>query len=211
LIRDLEPKVVSKVGPNEAYLQFIAADYAQQIATRTSQYIIDRGFTIQTIKAWGIRYDPEVPAIVIPIYDIKGQLVGLSRREVVPQSQPSKYMESVGFDKNQHLFGAHRHVPQGRVVIVEGPLDCIWLHQCGVTDAVALMGTYCSMAKQRLLARLGSHVVLALDNDAAGYSATLWLTEQLSAWFSVTVQRLPESVKDVQELSAIQVKLLFRW
>jgi 5S rRNA maturation endonuclease (ribonuclease M5) len=185
-------------------------DYSRQDASRTSRYILDRGFTPATIKAWGFRYDASVPAIVIPLLSRDGDLVGVCRREVVDGAQTRKYLYSPGFEKSKHLFGAQRYQNKnGYVVVVEGPLDCVWLHQCGITATVALLGASCSAAQVRLMATLGSRVILALDNDAAGYQAMANLEEQLEKWFSVARVELPPDVKDVQELSLTQVREIF--
>ena len=133
-------------------LKIFQDDYGQQDATKTSRYILDRGFTVATLKSWGVRYDASIPAIVLPIFSIDRKLVGVCRREVVEGAQPSKYMYSAGFEKSNHLFGAYKHKnTQGVIVVVEGILDCIWLHQNGVTSAVALLGVTCSEKQMRLM------------------------------------------------------------
>ncbi len=207
LLEQLDSVPPEKSGVN---IRVFRDDYDRQDASKTSRYILDRGFTVATLKAWGFRYDAGVPAIVIPIFSLSHELVGVCRREVVKNAQPRKYMYSDGFKKNQHLFGAYKHDdPQGHVVVVEGPLDCAWLHQCGVTSTVALLGANCSETQMKLMARLGSKVVLALDNDAAGYQATLQLEEQLERWFSIARVELPENVKDVQDLTQDEVTKIF--
>ncbi len=184
-------------------------DYNRQSATKTSRYIFDRGFTVDTLKSWGLRYDSEVPAIVIPMFSLDGELIGIARREVVDGAQPRKYMYSPGAQTDKHLFGANMHTfHSGRAVLVEGILDCIWLHQCGITDAVALLGSRCSLTQQRLLTRLGARVVLALDADAAGFRAAKSIESQLAPWFNVERVVVPEPYKDVQEMPEDQVKEL---
>lgn len=207
LLEDLDPVLINKEGVN---LHVFRDDYDRQNPKKTSRYILDRGFTPATLRSWEFRYDADVPAIVIPIFSLDHDLVGVCRREAVNGAQPRKYMYSDGFKKNQHLFGAYKHdAPNGHIVVVEGPLDCIWLHQCGVTSAVALLGANCSETQMKIMARLGSKVVLALDNDAAGYQAMIQLEEQLEKWFSVARVELPDEIKDVQDLSQEEVVEIF--
>ena len=183
-------------------------DLELQVSNRTSQYILDRGFTVPTIKAWQFRYDPQIPAIVIPMISLTNEIYGVARRECVPGAQPRKYMYSPGARTDKHLFGANMHSRSGRVVLVEGILDCVWLHQCGITDAVALLGVQISTTQQRLLASLGSSMVLALDSDSAGFEAARNLDEQLSPWFNVRRVEVPDPYKDVQDMPSVQVKEL---
>ncbi len=184
-------------------------DYNQQISDRTSSYIVERGFTRITLKKWGFRYDPVNLAIVIPVLNIAGtQLVGIIRRAVPGSSLPVKYFYSPGFNKSQHLFGANHHPKDGMVMLVEGSLDAVWLHQHGINQAVALLGVTCSPTQQKLLASLGDTVVLALDNDLAGRQATETLKKQLQKQFNVLTVCWPAGVKDPQELSSEEIGAL---
>ncbi len=188
-------------------------DYARQQTDRTSEFILKRGFTVQTLQAWGFRYDPVLRAVVIPVYDFGGQALVATIRRLVPPIKLGypKYLYSPGFARSRHLFAAYRHASEGgRVILVEGPLDAVWLHQQGFTEAVALLGVYCSQRQRQLLARLGRTVILALDNDAAGQEATERLVMQLGQAFNVAQVSLPAGVKDVQELGIEELRDTFK-
>lgn len=189
----------------------VKTDYESSDPTTTSAYFLERGFTPKLIKEWGIRYDRHARAIVIPVQDISGEnMMGLIRRMVppVPVGMP-KYRFTTGFDKSSHLFGAHRHPRDGRhTILVEGPLDALWLHQHGYTSAVSLMGAYCSDEQLRLLSSLSHGIVLSLDNDEAGRAATDRLIALLSKKFSVQLT-LEYGGKDVQELDAYKLAEVF--
>ena len=197
------------VEPQRKENSSIAIDYSQADQNRTSSYILGRGFTAATLRWWGIKYDPVLPAIVIPVYDWSGEeLVGTIRRLIPPYPRGlPKYLYSPDFQRSKHLFGAHLYRSErGMVTVVEGPLDAIWLHQNGYTDAVALLGSQCSEEQQRILARLGSRVRCVLDNDDAGREATELMQDRLKGRFFVTTVDLPTGVKDVQELGAGQLE-----
>ena len=183
------------------------ADYALMDSTTTSSYFLDRGFTTRTIKEWGIRYDRNLKAIVVPIHDFRGQLVGTIRRMVPPISTPTKYLYNKGFQRSRHLFGAFRHSRTGPTVVTEGPLDALWLHQLGYTTAVALMGSFCSNIQVDLLLRLSSSIIIALDGDDAGQQAVEKLLSQIKGKLVATPVQLPTG-KDVQDLDESELSSL---
>ena len=201
-------KVESTVSEVEKIAQ---ADYALTTNETTSSYFLDRGFTFDTIWKWGIRYDRNLPAIVLPVIDENNtRIVGLIRRLVppLPKGLP-KYLFTPGFEKSRFLFGANRHPRDGRMtIIVEGPLDALWLHQYGYSGAVALMGATCSKAQVKLLSKLGAGVILALDNDPAGNHAMSVIQSQLGKSFVVDVKQI-DKAKDVQELDKHELQRLF--
>ncbi len=187
-------------------------DYDRMDAKKTSSYILKRGFTPETLHKWGFRYDPTMKAIVIPVYDISGkELVGIVRRMVPPlRSGFPKYLFPEAFKKQSHLFGANQHKSSnGTVILVEGALDAIWLHQHGYTEAVALLGVTCSKIRERLLAQLGQTIVLALDNDTDGLLAMSRLVDQLGKSFTVMYTSIVGGQKDVQELNAEELAEVF--
>jgi DNA primase len=117
--------------------------------------------------------------IMFPIRDERGRMAGFGARILDPNDVP-KFLNSpqtVLFDKGHLLYGLDRARKQIRsldqVVIVEGYLDVIALHQAGYTNAVSPMGTALTEHQLYLLKRFTRRIVLALDPDAAGDKATL--------------------------------------
>jgi DNA primase len=124
-------------------------------------------------------YDRFRNRIMFPIRDERGRMTGFGARIVNPNDVP-KFLNSpqtVLFDKSHLLYGLDRAKKeirnQDQVVIVEGYLDVIALHQEGFSNAVSPMGTALSEYQLRMLKRFTKRIVLALDADAAGDKATL--------------------------------------
>ncbi len=124
-------------------------------------------------------YDRFRKRITFPIRDGMGRMTGFGARVLDPEDMP-KFINSpqtVLFDKGHLLYGLDQARKPIRaldqVVIVEGYLDVIVLHQAGFTNTVAPMGTALTEEQMRLLKRLTRRIVLALDADAAGEKATL--------------------------------------
>jgi DNA primase len=122
-------------------------------------------------------YDFYRDRIMFPIHDHSGQVRGYSARAVLADQTP-KYLnsgESFVFDKSSLLFGfyfgknAIRQAEQ--VIIVEGNIDVIMMHQFGFQHTVGTMGTALSDQSVRLLSNMTKNIFLALDSDASGKKA----------------------------------------
>ncbi len=114
--------------------------------------------------------------VLFPIRDAQGRVIGFGGR-VLDDSEP-KYLNSPQtplFDKGSVLYGIDLARPSiretGTAIIVEGYMDVILPHQCGVTNVVACMGTALSEAHIDLLKRITRTLILALDPDEAGIRA----------------------------------------
>lgn len=117
--------------------------------------------------------------IMIPIHDSTGNPIGFGARILNPNDVP-KFLNSpqtILFDKGKTLFGLNRAKSsireKNQSVIVEGYMDVIALHQAGFTNTVSPMGTALGTDQVKLLSRQSRNIVLALDADAAGDSATI--------------------------------------
>ncbi len=196
-ITDVLDRLKAKVYDRESEKtpNYYQQDYEQQDATKTSQYILDRGFTPSTLVKFGVRLDPVLRCLVIPIRDITGEIVGIVRREVPGYELPTrtKYFYSPGFNVADNLFGIDHHRPRGTSILVEGSLDVMRLHQYGYTNAVGLLGSFCSSSQRKLLAKLGHTVYVGLDNDEAGRTAAKRTIKDLSGQFVVKVIKWPEN------------------
>jgi DNA primase len=117
--------------------------------------------------------------ITIPIRDATGKLCGFGARIVDPNDVP-KFLNSpqtVLFDKGRLLYGLDRASrairAAGEAVIVEGYMDVMAAHQEGFENVISPMGTALTEAQFRMLKRYSKRIVLALDPDSAGDSATM--------------------------------------
>lgn len=122
-------------------------------------------------------YDFFRDRIMFPIHDHSGHIKGYSAR-ALREGQNPKYLnssESFAFDKSSILFGFYfakssiRSLDQ--VLIVEGNMDVIMMHQYGFKQTVGTMGTALSKHAVRLLSNMTKNVYLAMDTDAAGVEA----------------------------------------
>jgi DNA primase len=164
--------------------------YQRGVAPR---YMLRRGFTLETMRKWDVGWDQENKAVVLPVFD-DGKLIGLIQRRL--NREPKYYYE--GFRKNCVLFGME-HIPAdiSEVTLVEGPLDAIWLDQCGY-PAIASLGASLSDDQAEILYRRFHSVTIAYDADGAGRRGTASAIDKLSRLY-ITVLAIPPGKKDVQE------------
>ena len=144
-------------------------------------------------------YDAFRKRLVFPIQSPSGRVVGFGGRALSDEDQP-KYLnspESPIYRKSQVLYGLYQARDalrqQGRVLVVEGYMDLLGLHEQGIHGAVALCGTALTREQARLLARYGQQAFLVYDSDQAGVRATWRAIEPLvEAGLWTRIVRLPE-------------------
>ncbi len=144
-------------------------------------------------------YDRFRGRVIFPIRDGRGQAVGLAGRSL--DGHEPKYLnspESAIYHKGRVLFGLHQAKEglrrTGRVLLVEGYLDVITLHQAGIDYAVAASGTALGDGQLEMLFRAAAEVVLCFDGDDAGRNA---------AWRAV--QMAPEHLREGRLLRVLFV------
>ncbi|MDO5539150.1 MAG: DNA primase [Eubacteriales bacterium] len=121
-------------------------------------------------------YDKFWNRVIFPIMDVNGKVIGFGGR-VMGDGKP-KYLnspETVVFDKSRNLYGLHfaRTSRKKQLLICEGYMDVISLHQAGFTNAVASLGTALTSQHASLIKRYTDEVILTYDSDEAGVRAAL--------------------------------------
>ena len=114
--------------------------------------------------------------LMFPIQDTRNRVIAFGGR-VLDDSKP-KYInspENIVYSKGRHLFGLNvaKKGDLKRIIIVEGYMDAISLHQRGISYAVASLGTAMTEAQGRLLRKSSQQVIIGYDSDGAGQAATM--------------------------------------
>jgi len=120
-------------------------------------------------------YDNFKNRIMIPIIDLRGNVIAFGGR-VLDDSKP-KYIntsDTLVYKKSQGVFALNfaKNGNSGKLILAEGYMDVIALHQAGFTNAIACLGTALTREQAQLISRYAGEVVLAYDSDAAGQEAT---------------------------------------
>ncbi len=176
---------VAKRGLSLATAEAFQLGYAPEGWDALLKYLAERGYTPEEVARAGLAlpregggyYDRFRHRLLFPIGDSKGRVIGFGAR-ALDDSQP-KYLNSPQtplFDKGGSLYGLDRAAQAirdaGYAVVVEGYVDVLYLHQCGINNVVASLGTALTERQVATLKRLSKRLLLALDADAAGEEAT---------------------------------------
>jgi DNA primase len=141
-------------------------------------------------------YDRFRGRVMFPIFDIRGNVIGFGGR-VLDSSLP-KYMnspESLVYNKGRNLYALNfaKNAGSRKLIIVEGYMDVISLHQCGIINSVASLGTALTESQGRILKKYAEEIIICYDSDTAGQAATMRGLDLLSdIGCNVKVLALPE-------------------
>lgn len=154
------------------------------------QYLTKLGFTSREMISAGVVgvgddndriYDFYGKRLIFPIFNGFGDVVAYSGRSVTPAPDHTKYKntpQTIVFNKSDILFGYNfaRELKKERmldtIVIVEGHIDVIACHQAGITNTIGCMGTALTTLHAKKIKQLVDNVILCLDGDNAGNTAT---------------------------------------
>lgn len=121
-------------------------------------------------------YDKFRARLMLPVIDQRGEVAGFTSR-ILPGLEGAKYLntgETPVFKKSRLIYALNfaRKTKRPNLILVEGNLDVITLHQAGFDNTVATMGTALTEEHARILARCTKELILCYDNDGAGKNAT---------------------------------------
>ena len=169
--RGLSKSIVTRFGMGFAPDSWNALISAMKKKGYTEQELIDADLVGQKN---GRIYDRFRNRLMFPIIDVRGNVIGFGGR-VLDDSKP-KYLntsETLIFNKRKNLFGLNfaKKTKYPYMILVEGNIDVIALHQYGFDNAVASLGTSLTEEHAALLSRYTEQVVLTYDSDEAGQRA----------------------------------------
>lgn len=181
-----------------------ALRYERFLPPLASDYLERREISDSAIAKWELGWDGDSKRLVIPARDLNGKLRFLIKRGILEKTQP-KYLYTEGFPKTSLLFGAC-YINLGLVhsdglIVVEGSLDTIHFHQCGLTNTGGILGTGISDDQVKIIMKLRPpRIILAFDRDEAGIRNIEIAARKLRK-YPLYVMRYPSGRSDPQELT----------
>lgn len=210
--RGLSPKTLASFG----------LGYAIKSWDDLLLYLQKEGYQLKDIENAGLirqnkqngYYDYFRNRIMFPIFNIRGDVVGFGGR-VLDDSLP-KYLNSPEtklFNKSNILYGlnfARKNIRNRQIILVEGYMDVIALHQAGFKNAVAALGTSLTKYHGQLLKKYCDEVIICFDGDSAGIKATMRSIEILNeVQCQFRIMNLPDG-KDPDDFIKVHGKDAFQ-
>lgn len=165
-------------------MQQFGLGYAGKSGSELYRYLKSKGYSDHLLKESGLfqadekhgMYDKFWNRVIFPIMDIRNRVIGFGGR-VMGDGKP-KYLNSPEtrvFDKSRNLYGLNlaRLSRKPNLILCEGYMDVIAMHQAGFNQAVASLGTAFTQQQSVLLKRYTSEVLLTYDSDEAGVRAAM--------------------------------------
>lgn len=160
--------------------------YAPSRGEELLAYLHQKGYTDDLIRDVGLAKTDERRGtttqfwnrVMFPIQDINHRVIGFGGRIMGDADSGPKYLNSPEteiFDKSRNLYGMNyaRSARTGNIILCEGYMDVISMHQAGFTQAVASLGTAFTPGQAALIKKYTKDVLLAYDSDGAGVKAAL--------------------------------------
>lgn len=173
-------------GMSKGILTTFGVGYAPDSWDSLVKAMRAKGYTDEELKESGLVsvsqkngniFDRFRDRLMFPIIDVRGNVIGFGGRIIKKDSDAAKYLnspETLIFNKRKNLFGLNlaKKSKQGSLILVEGNIDVVSLHQYGFDNAIASLGTSLTEEQAALMTRYTDQVILIYDGDKAGQNAT---------------------------------------
>jgi DNA primase len=190
---DFAKEYLKKRGIYESSIEKFELGYAP---SAVSSLNLVKGLNVSSTEALGLGivalndnqkpYARFIDRITFPIFNSGGKIVGFGGRTI--SNHPAKYINSPQsrvFDKSKLLYGYHKArssiAKLGEVIVCEGYIDVIMLHQAGFENSIATLGTALTSSHIPLLLKGSTKVIVAYDGDRAGLEAAFKAAKMLSS------------------------------
>ncbi len=179
-------------------------EYERYLPQVAMDYLKSRGILYASISHWELGWNPDSLRIVIPAKDARGRVKFLIERAVKPRVEP-RYLYSQGAAKERMLWGVDKidrgMIRSSGIVLVEGSLDAMRLHQHGIVNVVAILSSKTSEFQAREIASLRpARIYTMFDADVAGINAVISTYERLRN-HPIFICRFPKPKTDPAQLT----------
>ena len=173
-------------GMSKSILTTFGVGYAPDSWDSLVKAMKAKGYTEEELKESGLVtvsqkngniFDRFRDRLMFPIIDVRGNVIGFGGRIIKNDPNAAKYLnspETLIFNKRKNLFGLNlaKKSKAGSLILVEGNIDVVTLHQYGFDNAIASLGTSLTEEQAALMTRYAEQIILIYDGDKAGQNAT---------------------------------------
>lgn len=180
----------------------VAIDY--ELDTSKIQPFIERGLSQKTLKYFEIGFSEVKSRIVIPVRNHQYKIVGLIGR-AISNDQVPRYLYNKGFKRAEVLFNIQNSKHHSDVIVVEGSVDAMKVHDAGFPNVVATLGAQVSSHQIKLLKKYFDTIIVFSDNDPAGNAMRGAIIDSCRGKNIFTAE-VSSGCKDPGDMSAIEIQ-----
>jgi len=182
----------------------IGIDYSLESAIEKIQPFVNRGLSINTLKHFEIGFSEIKNRIVIPVRNHQYKVVGLIGRAISDDQEP-RYLYNKGFKRADVLFNIQNAKHFSEVIIVEGSVDAMKIHEAGFRNVVATLGAQVSAYQVKLIKRYFDTIIIFSDKDSAGNAMRGAIIDSCRGKNIFTAE-VSAGCKDPGDMNAIEIQ-----
>lgn len=193
-----------KENNDELVIDNVVLDYDDQVQVSKLITLLERGLTIDTLMHFEVGFSSEKNRVVIPVRSHNYKLTGFIGRAVESHQEP-RYLYNKGFKRADNLFNIQNAKQHPSCIIVEGSIDCMFVHQAGFPNAIATLGAAVSEKQVSMIRKFFDSVIIFSDNDDAGYAMRRGIIEMCRGK-DLSFASIPSGLKDPGEMSSNEIQ-----
>lgn len=170
------------------------------------KYLLDRGFNPLVLEHFEVGYSEQQNRIVIPLRAQDFRIVGFIGRALDPSQKP-KYLYSKKLPKHEVLYNLQNAKNYSEVIITEGSLDAIKVHQARFPNVVSMLGANVTDAQMDLLNAYFDDIIVFADNDEAGQTLKNAIINKCARKNISIVVHYPGDKKDAGEMDESEIRI----
>lgn len=189
---------------DELVIDSVLINYDDDSQVQKVKTLIERGLSIDTLKYFEVGFSDQKNRVVIPVRSHNYRLTGFIGRAIESHQEP-RYLYNKGFKRADNLFNISNAKKHPSCIIVEGSIDCMFVHQAGFPNTVATLGAAVSEKQIRMIRKFFDEIIIFSDNDEAGHAMRRAIIEMCRGK-NLSFASIPLGLKDPGEMSSNEIQ-----
>lgn len=193
-----------KDNQDDLSMDNLLIEYEDESQIKKLTTLIERGLTIDTLKHFEVGFSTEKNRVVIPVRSHTYKLTGFIGRAIEAGQEP-RYLYNKGFKRADNLFNIQNAKQHPSCIIVEGSIDCMFVHQAGFPYVVATLGAAVSEKQIKMIRKFFDSIIIFSDNDEAGHAMRRGIIEMCRGK-NLSFASVPSGLKDPGEMTSNEIQ-----
>lgn len=193
-----------KENTEELVIDNVVIDYDDDQQVKKLTTLIERGLSVDTLRYFEVGFSSEKNRVVIPVRSHNYKLTGFIGRAIESHQEP-RYLYNKGFKRADNLFNLQNAKQHPSCIIVEGSIDCMFVHQAGFPNTIATLGAAISEKQVKMIRKFFDSIIIFSDNDDAGYAMRRGIIEMCRGK-NLSFASIPSGLKDPGEMTSNEIQ-----